>query len=287
MAIAENSDFEIFTQKLIEISKESPTYEKLAYYIEKNYLRLIFMTAGELASELNISQGSVSRFFITLGFRGYNDFLRSLQKIVSAKITAPQRLEYTAAGTKIDSTISVEVGNMCELDRLMHEPAYHKMIDCLISDRDLFILSARMSATLVPYMRYILCKMRDSVYEVTPDSIAWDTINLREPSKTEIFTIAFPRYPKTLVDKIKNLHDSGFHISAITDSQLSPIIPYCDNVIDVPITVSSIFDIYSTPMAFINLMLRDAAKEIPSLEDRLNRIEKNEGDSGAYYKRGK
>jgi DNA-binding MurR/RpiR family transcriptional regulator len=157
----------------------------------------------------------------------------------------------------------------------------------LVSDKDLFIISARMSATLIPYMRYILCKMRDSVYEITPDSITWDTINLRNPKKTEIFAIAFPRYPRILVSKIKNLHESGFHISAITNSQLSPIIPFCDNVMDVPITVSSIFDIYSTPMAFINLMLRDAAKKIPSLEERLNRIEKNEEESGAYYKRGK
>lgn len=278
-----DDEFETLTQKLIEISKESPTYEKIAFYIEKNYLRLIFMTAGELAAELNISQGSVSRFFITLGYQGYNHFLRGLQKVVSEKITAPQRFEYSATGSKIDSTISVEIGNMCELDRLMHEPAYHKMTDCLSSGKDLFLISARMSATLLPYMQYILCKMRNSVYAVTPDSIAWDTLSLRDPAKTEIFAIVFPRYPRTLVNKIKALHESGFSVSAITDSRLSPIVPYCDNLIDVPITVSSIFDIYSTPMAFINLMLRDTAKKIPLLEERLKRIEKSEENIGAYY----
>lgn len=41
---------------MIDIASDSPTYEKLAHYIE-NYLRIIFMTAGELAKEAGISRG--------------------------------------------------------------------------------------------------------------------------------------------------------------------------------------------------------------------------------------
>ncbi|CUH95995.1 hypothetical protein P22_2083 [Propionispora sp. 2/2-37] len=64
-------------QKMVGISQDSPTYEKLAGYIEKNYMSIIFMTAGELAAEANISQGSVSRLCSVLRYRAYNDFLRN------------------------------------------------------------------------------------------------------------------------------------------------------------------------------------------------------------------
>lgn len=289
MLSSDSLGFDALMQKLVMIAKESPTYEKLAYYIEKNYLSLIFMTAGELAAELDISQGSVSRFFIALGYRGYTDFLKHLQKLVSEKITAPQRFEFVTghSGKSVDGTLGVECSNMSEIPSIMKSEEYEKLVQTIVSGKDLFLLSARMSATLLPYMTYILKKMRDSVFSVTPDSITWDTLSLRDPQKTNVIAIAFPRYPKALIKKCKQLSEMGFSISAITNSQLSPIIPYCDNSITVPITVSSIFDIYSTPMAFINLTLREAAKRIPSLEDRLKLIEREEEANDVYYKNGK
>lgn len=47
---------------LLTVAKHSPTYQKIALYIEKNYLQVIFMTASELADAMGVSQGSVSRF---------------------------------------------------------------------------------------------------------------------------------------------------------------------------------------------------------------------------------
>ena len=76
-------DFDELETLLMRVAKESPTYQKIAIYIEKNALQVIFMTANELAEQLGISQGSVSRFFIALGYHGYNEFLRSLQRLVS------------------------------------------------------------------------------------------------------------------------------------------------------------------------------------------------------------
>ena len=52
---------------LLGISRQSPTYQKIAIYIEKNYMQIVFMTASELAEASRVSQGSVSRFFMHLG----------------------------------------------------------------------------------------------------------------------------------------------------------------------------------------------------------------------------
>ena len=98
---------------LLKVSKESATYQKIALYIEKNYLRVIFMTASELAEQMKVSQGSVSRFFMAMGYQGYNGFLRNLQQIVTKQLTAPQRLQYSKEKhDPMGSAIEAEIANL-------------------------------------------------------------------------------------------------------------------------------------------------------------------------------
>ena len=271
-------------RKMASIAKSSQIYGRLAHFFEQNSMRAIFMTAAEIAAELGISQGSVSRFCMALGYRGYADFIRGLQDLVSKKLTIPQRLQYMPlhGGNRMGNVIELEIRNMCRLDSIMRGEAYERLLDFISSADDLVLLSARMSATLLPYLGYILKKMRNSVYEVVPETQDWNMLEYRDPNKTKLIVLAFPRYPRILIDKVRALHDRGFSMAAITDSQLSPVVPLIRDSVFVPITVSSIFDVYSTPMTFFNLLLRDAAARMPSLEERLERIEQQEEDGAVY-----
>lgn len=265
-------------------TQNSQIYDRLAHYIEKNYMKVIFMTAAETASEVGISQGSVSRFCTALGYRGYNDFIHNLQKLVSKKLTVPQRLQYMSVhrGNHLGNVIQLEIQNMCQLDSIMQGEAYEHLLNLIVSDGDLILLSSRMSATLLPYMGYILKKMRNSVYEIVPETSSWNMLEYRDPAKTKIIVLSFPRYPRILIEKLQVLHEKGFSICAITDSQLSPVVPLADTSVFVPITVSSIFDVYSTPIMFLNLLLRDAAARLPMLDKRLESIEQSEENEKVY-----
>ena len=283
-----STDLKNLLQKMMDIANDSPTYEKLAHYIEKNYLRIIFMTAGELANEANISQGSVSRFCSALGYHGFNDFLRSLQKFVSEEITAPQRLQYISqnkSNNKIRSILNMEHKNLDELEAILCQPGYTQLVEKFVTAPEIVLLSARVSATLLPYTAYILNKIRNNVVPLEPGNPLWDTLHLRNPATTLIFTIAFPRYPTILVNKLQELKQEGFTIAAITDSIVSPVSYLADPVLHVPITISSIFDIYSTPLLFLNFLLRDVAKRIDGLEQRLDRLEAMEAKNHIYYKK--
>lgn len=277
--------FDSLIDRMTIIAQESSTYKKIAMYIEKNYLRIIFMTAGELADKLDISQGSVSRFFIALGYRGYNDFMRNLQHLVSERLTAPQRLKYSKQYSPLRTIIDVEIANLDELMNIMHGEAYTTLVDVLASRKQLVLVSARMSATILPYILYILNKMRTDVSLVTPETPGWDTLELRNPEKTNVVAVMFPRYPNALVKKCLALKNKGFHICGVTDSRFSPAVSCCDSTVFVPVTVSSIFDIYSTPIAFFNLAMRDAAKKMPGLDQRIKMLEEVEGESDVYYQK--
>ncbi|WP_283608255.1 MurR/RpiR family transcriptional regulator [Faecalispora anaeroviscerum] len=278
-----------FITKLSATAKESATYEKLAYYIEKNVMRIIFMTAADVALEAKVSQGSVSRFCMALGYNGYNDFQRELQKFVSERITGPQRLNYASKDRQsaVGDILASEVNNLVELEASIGGSAYEALVDTIANAKNLILLSSRMSATLLPYMQYILNKLRNNVYMVTQETPAWNTLEYRDPIETEIVLPIFPRYPAALLKKAQVLKQNGFRITAITDSRLSPICQIADETNVVPITVASVFDIYSTPMVFLNLVFRDAAKKMPNVASRLEQIELQETRSGVYYPSGR
>lgn len=265
----------------------SPTYKKIATYINRNYLQIVFMTTNELADQVGVSQGSISRFFMTIGYRGYNDFLQNLQNIVSKELTAPKRLQFSEKHNIKDkymhSIINNELANLEKLSDIMNSPAYTDFVNMIASDKPLIILSARMSATIVPYIQYILCKLRDRVHVYTPLSVQWNNMELLNPQDVNVMAIMFPRYPRILVDKCKALHGKNFTIYGVTDSEFSPLVEFCKQNICVPLTVSSIFDIYSTPMIFFNILLKDVAKNIPDMDKRMEAIEKLELKNSVYY----
>lgn len=282
------SEIDQLKAQIAQVAKESPTYEKLAYYIDKNLMRIIFMTANEVAAENNVSQGSVSRFCTSLGYRGYNDFLRNVQKYVSKEITAPQRLQYTSQNNndqKISNILEMEHKNVDEIGTLLHHPNCEKLVSLILSAHQLVLISARMSATLLPYTCYLLNKLRDGVSSVTPHMPQWDTLSLRDPKETVFISFAFPRYPNLLLEKMEELHAAGFRVATITDSLISPAGAVADLTIPVPVTSSSIFDIYSSPLLFINLLIRNVSKVTPGLSDRLQSIEQQDEAHEIYYKR--
>jgi DNA-binding MurR/RpiR family transcriptional regulator len=82
---------------------------------------------------------------------------------------------------------------------------------------------------------------------------------------------------------MKKLREKGFNIVAITDSRLSPIVNYSQFSLISPITISSVFDVYSTPLTLINLLMRDVSRNIPNIDHRLNKLEKINENEHSFW----
>lgn len=280
----EIKNFEELKQRLSLISHKSTVYKKLGFFIENNLTKIIFMTAGEIAQLSNVSQGSVTRFCNSLGYKGYNDFLRSLQFFIRQEITTPQRLHYTFQDNNISEIINMEYNNMRQLENVLKSHAYENLVDKIAGAKEVILLSSRISATLLPHIYYLLNKIRDGVECVTPESNKWDTLHIKNKKDVQIVAIMFPRYPNNLIDKLKELKEMGFSVAAITDRIMSPAFNLAKPVIRISLTSTSIFDIYSTPMLFFNLLLKDVTKEIKGLDDRLSKLEEYDRVQNIYYK---
>lgn len=281
----DNRELVMLLERMNHVADLSKTNEKLAAYINQNYMKIIFMTAGQLADAAGTSQGSVTRFCINLNFRGYNDFLRYLRQCVSKEITLPDRLQYTTQQNDgVEEILQTEHQNIDEVGKILQTPDYQKLKERVCRAKKLVLISARMSATLLPYTFYLLNKIRNGVSQVTPNSPMWDTVGFMNPKETFILTFVFPRYANILIEKLQELKAQGFDMVLLTDVNFPYIKGLESNFIRIPTTVHSIFDIYSAPILFINLFIRDIAKESKNLKNRLDKLEKMESEKKIYYK---
>lgn len=272
-------------RRLAAIANESDTHRRLAAFLSEHHREVVFMTAKQVAQATDVSQASVSRFCMAMGFGGFGDFVRELQALVREDITAPERLRYTMSSEEEaeDWVIDSEEKNLAELRSIIRQPAYQAFVKKVAEYPEIVLLSARMSATLLPYAAYVLTKLRDGVRQVLPGQPEWNTLLLQDPNKTLVVTVVFPRYTRELIEKLERLHAAGFPIAAITDRVISPVVRFADPVLTVPVTTSSIYDVYGTPMVLFNLLLRDVAKRIPGLADRLRRLEHLEQAQQVYW----
>ena len=66
----------------------TPSFHKLADFILQQQLDAAFMTATELARRLEVDAATVVRFAQTLGYSGFREMVKEIQRIVKAELVA-------------------------------------------------------------------------------------------------------------------------------------------------------------------------------------------------------
>ena len=65
----------------------------IAQYITDEYDKAAFMTAAKLGKTVGVSESTVVRFAVCLGFDGYPSMQKAMQEMVLNRLTSVQRLE--------------------------------------------------------------------------------------------------------------------------------------------------------------------------------------------------
>lgn len=263
--------------------------QQLARYLLEHEEEILFLTAQQLAERAGVSQGSVTRFCYALGCTGYSDFQKQLQQQhVAAPSNAVERLEYLQRVQPSDiEIIEAEKQSMDQLYDVVAGQAYRATVKALVTAPQVYLVSARLSSTVMRYFYYGLCKLRDHVILVEPDTVQWQTVCCAEPASSFVLAVSFPRYSSLLVQQLQRLHRAGFKIASVTDSPLSPVSDLSQHCLYAPVTRHSIFDVYSTPLLLLNLLLKDTAAQIPNLEQRMARLEAAEAEQHVYEEGGR
>lgn len=239
-------------------SKMSKGQRAISDYVIKNYDKAAFMTAAKLGRTVGVSESTVSRYAMQLGYDGYPELQKAFQRLVKNKLTTVQRMEMSSEQTNADilnNVLKTDIGNIrATLDEI-DDDAFDKIVEKICSAQNIYLLGLRSAATTIQFMGYYLNFILPNVHVVTSgiSDIVEQISHIKDGDV--LVTVSFPRYARRTVDGVEYAKKRGAAVAVITDNEDSPLVPYADWVLYARSDMTSFVDSLVAPMSLVNAIL--------------------------------
>lgn len=251
---------DILTAIQDNMSSFSKGQKKIAGFILESYDKAAFMTASRLGKKVGVSESTVVRFASELGYDGYPDMQRSLQKMIRNRLTTVQRIEVTndrlgdqdLLSMVLQSDIDKIRQTLEELDR----ESFNRAVDAIVSARKIYIIGVRSSAAIASFLNFYFNLIFDNVVLVSASTASeiFESL-LRVGEGDVVIGVSFPRYSSRTVQAMSFARDRGAATVAITDSEASPLIPISQYLLMARSDMASFVDSLVAPLSLVNALL--------------------------------
>ena len=234
--------------------------KRIAAYLLENYDKAAFMTASRLGQQVQVSESTVVRFAAELGFGGYPNMQRELQKMIRSRLTSVQRIEVAKdrMGDQ-DVLASVLQSDMEKLRQTLEEvdrESFEQATSALAGARKIYIVGVRSSQALAVFLHFYLSLIFDGAVLVSANSASevFERLFWVEPEDV-VLGISFPRYSTRTVQAMSFARDRGATTVAITDSEASPLAAISHYTLTARSDMASFVDSLVAPLSLVNALL--------------------------------
>lgn len=263
----------------------------IAAYITESYDKAAFMTANKLGKTVGVSESTVVRFAMELGFSGYPEMQRSMQDMVMNRLTSVQRMEVANDRIGDQDVLSMVIQSDIEKLRQTAETVsrddFKAAVEAILGARRVYIMGTRSTAVLASFLGHYLRHMLDSVHVIT-SSGASEMFEQIIGVNTEDVVIAFsfPRYSTATFKGAQFCQKTGAKVIGVTDSLLSPLGRSSDHVLLCKSDMISLVDSLTAPFSIANaLIVAIAARRERELQKTFSSLEKVWEEYQVYEKR--
>ena len=232
----------------------------IANYILSSYDKAAFMTASKLGKTVNVSESTVVRFAVELGYEGYPAMQKALQEMIRNKLTSVQRIE--VANDRFGNQEILSMILQSDIDKIrttmeeINREAFQGAVDAILNAKNIYILGVRSSAALAGFISYYFNLMFDNVRRIETNSNAEMFEQLIRIDKDDVVIgISFPRYSSRTVKAMQFAHDRGADVIALTDSFAAPIAQHANHVLIAMSDMVSLVDSLVAPLSVINALI--------------------------------
>ena len=272
-------------------SKMSKGQKLLATYITDNYDKAVFLTAAKMGDIVGVSESTVVRFAMSLGYKGYPEFQKALEELVRNKLNSVQRMEVTYG--RISQSAILETVLQSDADKLkstlekIDHSAFELAVDTILSARNIYIVGIRSCAPLASFLSFYLNLMFDNVRLLHTNSsseIFEQMVRINE--EDVIIGISFPRYSMRTLKALEFANNRSAKVITITDSIHSPMNLYSSCNLIADSDMASIVDSLVAPLSVINALIvalcmkkqKEVAKTLTTLEEIWDEYQVYEND---------
>lgn len=267
--------------------------KRIACYIKESYDKAAFMTANRLGKTVGVSESTVVRFAVDLGFDGYPSMQKAMREMVLNRLTSVQRLEVANDRIGDQDILSMVIqGDIDKLRRTAEQVSrddFNAAVQAILGAKRVYILGVRSTAPLANFLGYYLNYMFNNVHIVTASGSA-EMFEKIVGMKAEDVVIAFsfPRYSSSIAKAAQYCRSTGAEVVAITDNRQSPLGQCATHVLCAKSDMVSLVDSLVAPLSVVNaLIVAIASKREKELHRTFEELEHIWEEYDVYQKRDK
>ncbi len=238
----------------------SKGHKKLANYIALNYDKAVFMTAVKMGEEVGVSESTVVRFATLLGYKGYPEFQKALEKLVQEKLNSIHKIEVASGKMTrqevLESVLRADAEKIKLTLDTLDRNAFELAIDIILNAKRIYIIGIRSCAPLANFLGFYLNLMFEDVTIVTTNNSSEVFEQMLRIGKEDcIIGISFPRYSMRTLKAMEFANNRSAKVITITDNKNSPMNLYSSCNLLARSDMASIVDSLVAPLSVINALI--------------------------------
>ena len=265
--------------------------KRIAQYITDSYDKAAFMTANRLGKTVGVSESTVVRFAVDLGFDGYPSMQKAMQEMVLNRLTSVQRIE--VANDRIGDQDVLSMVLQSDMEKLrrtgeiISRDDFQASVAAVLGAKRVFIIGVRSAAPLANFLGYYLNYMFNNVHIVTASGTSEMFEKIVGMNKDDVvIAFSFPRYSAATLKAAQYCRSTGAEVIAITDNRESPLGKTANHVLCAKSDMVSLVDSLVAPLSVVNaLIVAIASKREKELHRTFEELEHIWEEYNVYEKR--
>ncbi len=264
---------------LFEGHRLTPTQRRIAHCMVRRAADVPFLSSVELAELAGVSQPSVTRFAVALGFDGYPALRKHLRDLAPAETAAGDALnEYQQA-------VQAEIDNLRHLAEALADPApVERAGRLLAASRPLPVLGLRAAASQAYGFSYFAAKVHPDVRLLDEGgTMLTDRVDAAvRAGATALLCFALPRHPREVVDALAHAREAGLTVITVADSPFAPVAAYSHLLLPAAVGTGLAFDTACAPMLLGRVLLEAMCDGLPDAQARLEEFDAGAAARGLF-----
>ncbi|MEU8828578.1 MurR/RpiR family transcriptional regulator [Streptomyces sp. NPDC048636] len=258
-------------QALFEGHRLTPTQRRIAHCMVRRAADAPFLSSVELAELAGVSQPSVTRFAVALGFDGYPALRKHLREVAPA---GPPVAE--GAYNEYQQAVQSEIDNLRHLAALLADPTpVERAGRLLAASRPLPVLGLRAASAQAGGFAYFARKVHPDVRLLDEGgTMLADRIDAAQRAgATALLCFALPRHPREVVENLEYAREAGLTVVTVADSAFAPVARHSDLLLPAAVGTGLAFDTACAPMLLGRVLLEAMCDALPDAQARLEEFD--------------
>ncbi|MER5894355.1 MurR/RpiR family transcriptional regulator [Streptomyces sp. NPDC001876] len=270
-------------QRLFEGQRLTPTQRRIAHSMVRRAADAPFLSSVELAELAGVSQPSVTRFAVALGFDGYPALRKHLREVAPDGAVAGGAVEETL--NEYQQAVRAEIENLQHLAGLLADQGpVERAGRLLAASRPLPVLGLRAASSQARGFGYFAAKVHPDVRVLDEGgTMLHDRIDAaRRAGATTLMCFALPRHPREVVDALAYAQAQGLTVVTVADSAFAPVAKHSDVLIPAAVGTGLAFDTACAPMLLGRVLLEAMCDGLPEAQARLEEFDARAAARGLF-----